>query len=81
MADPRYMEIFEIEMEDEDVFDLELLPDVSYENDYEKIKNKPNINGVELLGDKSFEQLGRKKMTNRAIQDIVDSVYNDIFNN
>ncbi len=81
MADPRYMEIFEIEMEDDDVFDLELLPDVSYENDYEKIRNKPKINGVELLGDKTFEQLGRKKMTNRAIQDIVDSVYNDIFNN
>lgn len=81
MDDPRYMEIFDIEMLDEDTFQLELLPDVSYENDYEKFRNKPKINGVELLGDKSFEELGRKKMTNRAIQDIVDSVYEDVFNN
>ena len=79
MADPRYMEIFDIEMVDEDTFKLEILPDVSYENDYNKFINHPSINGVELVGDKTFEQLGREKVTNRAIQEIVDSQYELIF--
>lgn len=74
MSDPKYVEIF-----DEDVFELQLLPDVSYENDYEKFINKPKINGIELVGNKSFEQLGRLRVTNRAIQDIVDTTYNEIF--
>ena len=74
MSDPRYVEIF-----DEDVFELQLLPDVSYENDYEKFINKPKINGIELVGNKSFEQLGRLRVTNRTIQDIVDSQYDQIF--
>ena len=81
LNDPKYMEIFDIEMVDEDVMTLELLPDVSYENDYNKMINQPSVNGVVLKGNKTFEQLGRNKMTNRAIQDIVDSVYNDIFGN
>ena len=29
-------------------------------NDYEKLSHKPQINGVELSGDKSFEELGMK---------------------
>ena len=74
MSDPKYVEIF-----DEDVFELQLLPDVSYENDYTKFINKPKINGVELVGNKSFEQLGRHRVTNRTIQDIVDTTYNEIF--
>lgn len=74
MSDPKYVEIF-----DEDVFELQLLPDVSYENDYTKFINKPKINGVELVGNKSFEQLGRLRVTNRTIQDIVDTTYNEIF--
>ena len=81
LNDPKYMEIFDIEMVDEDVMTLELLPDVSYENDYNKMVNQPSVNGVVLKGNKTFEQLGRNKMTNRAIQDIVDSVDNDIFGN
>ena len=81
LNDPKYMEIFDIEMVDEDVMTLELLPDVSYENDYNEMINQPSVNGVVLKGNKTFEQLGRNKMTNRAIQDIVDSVYNDIFGN
>ena len=79
MADPRYMEIFDIEMVDEDTFQLEILPDVTYENNYEKFVNKPKINGVELVGDKTFEQLGREKVTNRQIQNIVDTQYDLIF--
>ena len=42
-----------------------------YENDYEKLKNKPSINGVELIKDKSFEELGDHVLTNFEILDLM----------
>ncbi|NLJ18371.1 hypothetical protein [Globicatella sulfidifaciens] len=38
-----------------------------HEKDYEKLINKPKINEVELKGDKSFEELGMKPLTNTEI--------------
>ena len=43
----------------------------SYENDYEKLKNKPSINGVELIKDKSFEDLGDHVLTNFEILELM----------
>ena len=37
-------------------------------DNYEELKNKPKINAVTLVGDKSFEQLGLQKITNREIE-------------
>lgn len=42
-----------------------------YENDYEKLRNKPSINGVELVQDKSFEELGCTPMKNSEILEII----------
>ena len=42
-----------------------------YENDYEKLKNKPSINGVELVQDKSFEDLGDHILTNFEILELM----------
>ena len=42
-----------------------------YENDYEKLKNKPSINGVELVQDKSFEELGDHVLTNFEILELM----------
>lgn len=42
-----------------------------YENDYEKLKNKPSINGVELVKNKSFDELGVSPMTNSEILEII----------
>ena len=42
-----------------------------YENDYEKLKNKPSINGVELIKNKSFDELGVSPMTNSEILEII----------
>lgn len=42
-----------------------------YENDYEKLKNKPSINGVELIKDKSFEELGDHVLTNFEILELM----------
>ena len=42
-----------------------------YENDYEKLHNKPSINGVELVQDKSFEELGDHVLTNFEILELM----------
>ena len=42
-----------------------------YEHDYEKLKNKPSINGVELVQDKSFEDLGDHVLTNFEILELM----------
>ena len=45
-----------------------------YENDYEKLHNKPKINGVELVQDKSFEELGDHVLTNFEILELMKNV-------
>lgn len=42
-----------------------------YENDYENLRNKPKINGVELVQDKSFEELGDHILTNFEILELM----------
>ena len=42
-----------------------------YENDYEKLHNKPSINGIELVQDKSFEELGDHVLTNFEILELM----------
>lgn len=41
------------------------------EKDYENLKNKPSINGVELVSDKSFEDLGDHALTNFEILELM----------
>lgn len=45
-------------------------------NNYNTLTNKPLINGVTLLGDKSFEELGVDTMTNQDILDLFNRVFN-----
>ena len=47
--------------------------------DYETLQNHPLINGVELVGDKSFEDLGREDIANNRIKQIIDEQYELIF--
>lgn len=42
--------------------------------DYLPLKNKPKINSVELVGDKSFEDLGSSSLTNMEIDSIINSI-------
>ena len=42
-----------------------------YENDYQKLKNKPSINGVELIKDKSLEDIGCIPMKNSEILSLI----------
>ena len=45
-------------------------------NNYEALTNKPHIEGRELSGDKSFEELGLHPMTNLEIKKIFNQVFN-----
>lgn len=47
--------------------------------DYEDLLNLPSINGVELVGNKTFEDLGREDIRNSRIKQIIDTQYDLIF--
>lgn len=42
---------------------------------YNLLHNKPSINGVELINDKSFEELGEENLTNIEIKSIFDRIF------
>lgn len=46
---------------------------------YEQLENKPQINGVELNGNKTFEELGEQTITNVELQDIINTQYQLVF--
>ena len=46
--------------------------------DYDALKNKPQINDVELIGNISLEALGITILTNDEIDAIVDKEWNNI---
>lgn len=46
---------------------------------YQELHGKPSINGVELSGDKSFEDLGEETMTNSELKDLIDAQFKTIF--
>ena len=51
------------------------------ERDYEKLENKPKINGVTLIGDKSSEEIGIEEtepLTNLEIEAIFQSVFSEM---
>lgn len=43
---------------------------------YEMLSNKPSINEITLIGNKSFEDLGVNTMTNLEIKELFDRVFN-----
>lgn len=45
-------------------------------DNYDELLNKPQINGVELKGNKTFEDLGDTPLTNLEIKAIFDNIFN-----
>ena len=43
--------------------------------DYEKLTNKPQIEGVTLIGNKQLSDLGLKEISNQNIEDILSKVF------
>lgn len=54
--------------------DIKLPSSTPVENDYEKLKNKPSINGVTVEKNKSFEDLGCNSVTNTELKSIYESI-------
>lgn len=50
-------------------------PSEIYVYDYNRLDNKPRINEVELINDKSFEDLGVRTMTNLEILAVFNRVF------
>lgn len=50
----------------------ELNPGSSSTSNYERLSNKPSINNVELVGNKSFEDLNFPTVTSSDILDILN---------
>ena len=44
--------------------------------DYNLLVNKPTIEDVPLIGDRSLAEFGEREITNLEIQEIIDSVFN-----
>lgn len=73
-------DILEPQLESQDELEVNLVEGIPVGmDDYEVLKNLPKVNGVELKGDKSFENLGREKITNSQIKQIIDEQYELIF--
>ena len=45
--------------------------------DYEKLTNKPQIEGVTLIGNKQLSDLGLKEISNQNIEDILSKVFEE----
>lgn len=41
------------------------------ETNYERLKNKPSIEGVKLIGDKTFEELGLESIDNSELMGLL----------
>lgn len=58
-------ENIEIELEGNEIIKTEAT------SDYRKLINKPKIEGVELQGDKTFEDLGMNTLTNFELEKLL----------
>lgn len=45
--------------------------------DYSILINKPRINGVELISDRSFEELGLEELTEADMYNILDRIWKE----
>ena len=43
---------------------------INYAKDYEVLDNKPQIEGVTLIGDKTFEELNLQRVSNAEIEQL-----------
>lgn len=62
----------QIELEIQEVFEIGGGGTAEETKDYEQLINKPSINGVTLIGDKSLGDLGASPLTNMEILEIIN---------
>ena len=73
------VEALELEIDDSQELDIEIYePLYVVDRNYNRLYNKPRINGVELIGDKTPRQLGIptfEPMSNELIEGILQTVF------
>lgn len=70
------MSVIDIQMVDIDqVIDLEMNEVINNggTRNYNDLNNKPMIEGVELVGNKTYEELNLSSLTNTEIEDLLDA--------
>lgn len=70
------MSVIDIQMVDIDqVIDLEMNEVINNggTKNYNELNNKPSIEGVELVGNKTYEELNLSSLTNTEIEDLLDA--------
>ncbi len=70
------MSVIDMQMVDiNQVIDLEMneVTETGGTKNYNDLNNKPKIEGVELIGDKTFEELNLSSLTNTEIEDLLDA--------
>ena len=70
------MSVIDMQIVDIDqVIDLEMneVTETGGTKNYNDLNNKPKIEGVELIGDKTFEELNLSSLTNTEIEDLLDA--------
>jgi hypothetical protein len=76
-------DIFDLSLNSDDTIDIDLIDKGAGgggTKDYSKLTNKPQINGVELDGNRSFEDLGVGVISAAEVIDIVNDAFNQVFN-
>lgn len=67
---------FEIEMEGNEDYEIEIENDVTLANDYNLLCNHPKINNVELVGNKTTKDLNIEEyelITNSEIEELLNN--------
>lgn len=58
-------------LQDAQSVDMDVGGGVAVPTDYNLLYNKPQIEGVELVGDKSFEELNLQRLTNTELEEML----------
>ena len=67
------MDNFNLQVKSKDTLSLKVKGEVGIPtNDYYMLTNKPRIENNELVGNKTFEDLGLVPLTNREIEDLLN---------
>jgi hypothetical protein len=67
---------FQLGMTEGETFDVELdsAVQITPVKDYEVLDNKPQIEGVTLIGDKTFEDLNLQRVSNAEIEELFSNL-------
>ena len=69
------IEIGPLELEREIIFNPIEMDAIKFVvDDYQRLKNKPSINYVELINNKQLEDLNVNRLTNSEIENLIDSI-------